>query len=47
AYAEQEGFALVHVAAMPNRIWEPRACPLCAAGEPLEDPGGNATDPTR
>ncbi|MBV9415704.1 MAG: hypothetical protein JO363_12055 [Solirubrobacterales bacterium] len=43
AYAEQEGLALVHAAAMPNQIWEPRACPLCAAGEPLEDPSA----PTR
>jgi orotate phosphoribosyltransferase len=40
-YAQREGLALVHAAAIPNRIWEPRACPLCAAGEPLEDPGGN------
>lgn len=47
AYADQEGLALVHVAAMPNRIWEPPACPLCAAGEPLEDPGGNATPKRR
>lgn len=39
-YAEHEGFALLHAAAMPNRIWEPRACPLCVAGVPLEDPGG-------
>ena len=38
-YADHEGFELVHVAAAANRIWEPRACPLCAAGQPLEDPG--------
>jgi orotate phosphoribosyltransferase len=38
-YAQQERLALVQVAAMPNRIWEPKACPLCAAGQPLEDPG--------
>jgi orotate phosphoribosyltransferase len=37
-YAAQEGLTLEHVAAMPNRIWEPTACPLCAAGQPLEDP---------
>jgi len=36
-YAEREGLALVSCAALPNRIWEPTACPLCAAGEPLED----------
>jgi len=40
-YAEHEGFALVHAATIPNRIWEPTACPLCAAGQPLEDPGGH------
>lgn len=44
-YAEHEGLALVHAAAIPNRIWEPAACPLCAAGQPLEDPGGNAPAP--
>jgi orotate phosphoribosyltransferase len=40
-YAEHEGFALVPAAAAPNRIWEPRACPLCAASQPLEHPGRN------
>ena len=40
-YAEHERFALVHAATVPNRIWEPRACPQCAAGQPLEDPRGN------
>jgi orotate phosphoribosyltransferase len=36
-YAEQEGLTLVHCAALPNRIWEPADCPLCVAGQPLED----------
>jgi len=36
-YVEREGLTLVSCAALPNRIWEPTACPLCAAGEPLED----------
>jgi orotate phosphoribosyltransferase len=40
-YAHHERLVLVHAAAIPNRIWEPRACPLCAADQPLEDPGGN------
>jgi orotate phosphoribosyltransferase len=40
-YAERERLSLVRVAAMPNRIWEPKKCPLCTADEPLEDPGGN------
>jgi orotate phosphoribosyltransferase len=41
-YAEREQLALVHVAATANRIWEPNACPLCAAGQPLEDPGSSS-----
>jgi orotate phosphoribosyltransferase len=36
-YAEREGIPLVSVEAVPNRIWVPDACPLCADGEPLED----------
>ncbi|MBV8217695.1 MAG: hypothetical protein JO325_04470 [Solirubrobacterales bacterium] len=38
-YAEHEGFPLVHTAAVANRIWEPSACPLCAAAQSLEYPG--------
>jgi orotate phosphoribosyltransferase len=34
--AAAEGLALESVAALPNAIWEPAACPLCEAGEPLE-----------
>jgi orotate phosphoribosyltransferase len=37
SYAEREGLALVYCETLPNRIWEPAACPLCAAGLPLED----------
>jgi orotate phosphoribosyltransferase len=36
-YAEQERLTLIHCATLPNRIWKPSACPLCAAGRPLED----------
>jgi orotate phosphoribosyltransferase len=36
-YADREGLTLVRCATLPNRIWDPAACPLCAAGEPLED----------
>jgi orotate phosphoribosyltransferase len=43
-YAAQEGFELVRVAAMEQRIWEPASCPLCAAGEPLEDVAGHASE---
>ena len=42
-YAERERLTLVRCAALPNRIWEPTACPLCAAGRPLED---RRRDPT-
>jgi orotate phosphoribosyltransferase len=40
-YAEREQLALVSVASTPNRIWEPNVCPMCMAGQPLEDPGVN------
>jgi orotate phosphoribosyltransferase len=36
-YAEREGVPLVSVEALPNHIWVPDACPLCARAEPLED----------
>jgi orotate phosphoribosyltransferase len=36
-YAQHEGVPLAYVEALPNRIWAPDACPLCAGGEPLED----------
>ena len=34
--AGAEGLALASVAALPNAIWEPGDCPLCAAGVELE-----------
>jgi orotate phosphoribosyltransferase len=36
AFAEGEGVALESLAYLPNALWEPAACPLCAAGVPLE-----------
>jgi orotate phosphoribosyltransferase len=36
-FAAEREVALEHVATLPNTLWEPEACPLCAAGEPLED----------
>jgi orotate phosphoribosyltransferase len=39
ALAEEEGIALERLATLPNRLWEPSDCPMCAAGEPLERPG--------
>lgn len=35
-FAAEEGISLVSVAAVDNQIWQPAACPLCAAGVPLE-----------
>jgi orotate phosphoribosyltransferase len=37
SYAEHEGVPLTYIESLPNRIWAPEECPLCAAGEPLED----------
>jgi orotate phosphoribosyltransferase len=36
SYAEHEGVPLTFIESLPNRIWAPEECPLCAAGEPLE-----------
>jgi orotate phosphoribosyltransferase len=36
--AGEKGVALERLEAWPNQIWEPSACPLCAAGTPLEHP---------
>jgi orotate phosphoribosyltransferase len=33
--AAGEGLALESLARMPNTLWEPSACPLCASGAPL------------
>ena len=37
--AGEEGLALASVAALPNAIWAPADCPLCAAGVALEELG--------
>ncbi len=34
-----QGLPLETVAQLPNEIWAPAECPLCAAGEPVEDYG--------
>jgi orotate phosphoribosyltransferase len=34
AFAEREGLALERLATLPNTLWEPSDCPMCAAGEP-------------
>jgi orotate phosphoribosyltransferase len=35
ALAEREGLALERLATLPNTLWDPSECPMCAAGEPL------------
>jgi orotate phosphoribosyltransferase len=40
AFADEEDLALERLAALPNTLWEPPDCPLCAAGMPLEAPAG-------
>jgi orotate phosphoribosyltransferase len=35
AFAQREGLALERLATLPNTLWEPSECPMCAAGEPL------------
>jgi orotate phosphoribosyltransferase len=41
-FAASEAIPLILLAEIPNRIWTRENCPHCAAGEPLEDPGGFA-----
>jgi orotate phosphoribosyltransferase len=33
-----QGIPVTSVEAMPYDLWRPAECPLCAAGQPLEDP---------
>ncbi len=35
-FAAKQGLALELLARMPNNLWTPSECPLCAAGTPLE-----------
>jgi orotate phosphoribosyltransferase len=35
-FAEERGLALETLSTLPNNLWEPSECPLCAAGAPLE-----------
>jgi orotate phosphoribosyltransferase len=39
ALAEREGLALERLAALPNTLWQPADCPMCAAGEAMARPG--------
>ncbi len=36
--AAEEGLDLITLGAWPGTLWEPAACPRCAAGAPLERP---------
>ena len=36
SFAATEEIPLERLASLPNALWEPSACPLCAAGVPLE-----------
>jgi orotate phosphoribosyltransferase len=38
AFALDKGVPLRSVASLPNNLWTPSECPLCASGTPLEDP---------
>jgi orotate phosphoribosyltransferase len=36
SFAQDGGLALERLATLPNTLWEPGECPMCAAGEPLD-----------
>jgi orotate phosphoribosyltransferase len=35
-FAQREGLALEALETLPNTLWEPGECPMCAAGTPLD-----------
>jgi orotate phosphoribosyltransferase len=39
-YASSKGVAFKSLAEMPNNLWTPAQCPLCASGLPLDDVAG-------
>ena len=39
-YASSKGVALKSLAEVPNNLWLPAQCPLCASGVPLDDVAG-------
>jgi orotate phosphoribosyltransferase len=39
-FAEGQDLPLERVASLPNLLWSPSECPLCAAQAPLEDLAG-------
>jgi orotate phosphoribosyltransferase len=38
SFASEKHMTLETIASLPNRVWAPQECPLCAVGVPLEDP---------
>jgi orotate phosphoribosyltransferase len=38
AFLEANNLAVERIAVLANEIWQPARCPLCAAGEPLNNP---------
>jgi orotate phosphoribosyltransferase len=36
------GLAVECVARLPNELWEPAACPMCAAGVPISNPSASS-----
>jgi orotate phosphoribosyltransferase len=44
-FAESECVPLERLSDLPNTLWEPPACPLCASGVPLEGARETVTEP--
>ena len=38
SYFTERGVRLESLAQLPNDLWLPQECPLCASGEPLDNP---------
>jgi len=38
AFLQENNLPVERIAFLPNELWEPAACPLCAAGVPLSTP---------
>jgi orotate phosphoribosyltransferase len=41
-FAAGQGIPLENLASLPNLLWEPSACPLCAQGVPLDGAAGSS-----
>jgi len=37
-FLEKKGLTVERIAALPNDLWEPAHCPLCVAGQPINNP---------